>query len=134
MPHEDSIFGKDGSIPHAGDIGLQFLAGEAAFNITSFSLWGNDLYKPSSDNELGVIGLLASTMTVPLAIYFSSELLGLNDGSMVYSIAGAAFGLLVASPALLLSGIIPKTYLGAYLGFSLPIIAFAQLLYDFSIK
>jgi hypothetical protein len=130
----DGSFQSHDSTLHVWDLPIQFLAGEAAFNITSFSLWGNDLYKISSDNELGVIGLLASTITVPLAIYFSSELLGINNGSIGYSIGGAALGLLVAAPALILSGVIPRTYLGAYLGFSLPIIIFAQTLYDFSIK
>ena len=131
---EDSIFAKSDSLPRVSDLALQFLADEVAFNITSFSLWGNELYKPSSDNSLGVFGLLASTITVPAAIYFTSELLGLRKGSFEYSVAGAALGLLVTSPALLLTGIIPKTYLGLYCGFSLPLVVFAQLIYNLTMK
>lgn len=107
----------------------QFFAGEIAFNATSFGLWGNDLYKFSSDNKIGVLGLLASTITVPLAIHFSSTLFGCH-GSLGASIAGAAIGLIAVAPALLLTGTLPKTYLGVYLGFSLPIIIFGQLAYD----
>ncbi|MDP4199969.1 MAG: hypothetical protein Q8922_08235 [Bacteroidota bacterium] len=132
---QDSVFGvrKNDSVLHVGDIALQFLAGEAAFNITSFSLWGNDYYRISSDNKLGSLGIMASQLTVPLAIYFTSELLDLKEGSLLGSIGGAVGGaLLVSIPMLLL--VRPPTYLSTYLIVSLPIITIAQLVYDLTMR
>ncbi len=129
-PRRDSVAAKKDSMPHLGDMAYQFLAGEVAFNITSFTLWGNDLYTASrSDNGLGIVGIMASFVTVPLTIDLTSELLGLKNGSVGASVA-SAFGsvFLVTFPLLLVDR--PPTYLKNYLFLSLPIITVAQLVYD----
>ncbi len=113
---------------------MQFLAGDAAFNITSFGLWGNELYKISSDNELGVLGILASWVTVPLAIHFSSELLDVKPGSWGAAICGSIAGFFIVSTPLLFYRVLPRTYLALYLGISVPIVSLAQIVYDLTMQ
>ena len=121
-------------LPTPTDIALQFLAGEAAFNATSFALWGNNLYSGSTQPAFGAgLGILASMITVPLVIYFTSDLIGLHAGSWPLAAAAAFTGFFVVN----LSAP-PNTrnhsYLTRYLFTSLPIVLFAQLVYDLTFK
>jgi hypothetical protein len=131
MSFEDSIFGRGDSALSTGDMAMQFLAGEAAFNTTFFSLFGNSLLNGQNGQvtfQAG-LGVLVSMATVPLAIHFTSELLGLKNGSLGGSMLGAFGGFFLVSVPLLLA-VRPPTYLKGYLIISLPIITFAQLVYD----
>ncbi len=129
----DSVIGVDkrDSLPHLGDMALQFLAGEAAFNVTFFSLWGNDIFRQNGDAlNPAVVGIFASWITTPLVIHYVSNLLHLKSGSWGFGILGAALGTLAGI------GIFDRgnpTNTKIYLGLSLGIVTFAELFYDFTI-
>lgn len=109
---------------------LQLAAAEVAFNATSFALFGDEMYK--SQSALGIIGIVASWFTVPVAIHATTSLLGLRRGSLGGSIIGACIASSgVASLALHWN--LPTTYLANYLVLSIPVVTFAILFYDLSI-
>ncbi len=57
----DTVPAKSDSLPHWGDLAQQFIAGEIAFNATSFLLWGDDLYAGRTDkNMLAGAGVVVS--------------------------------------------------------------------------
>ena len=133
--HENSIYAKTDSLPNAGDIGLQFLAGEIAFNATSFALWADDLYRGRTDqNMLAGMGVFVSMFTVPIAIDLTTELLHLKTGSTGWAEFGAFGSFFLVTIPVLATIHHPITYLDAYLGFSLPLIGTAQLVYDLTIR
>lgn len=129
----DSIFRKTYATLNAGAIGWQFLAGEVAFNVTSFALWADDLYRGSTGNELDGFGILASMVTVPLAIHFTSQLLHLKTGLVPAAMLGAFLAFFLITLPILATLHHPISYLTSYLGVSLPLIGIAQLVYDLTL-
>lgn len=130
LTHPDTSLSSKFSKTQFSDIALQFLVGEVAFNATTFSLWGNDLYKPSSDNYFGVIGIVASWFIVPLSMYLTSSALNLNTNfnSVDWGAAGATIGFILAT----VTHIQPVTYLSSYLSISLGIVLGSLIGYDLS--
>jgi len=119
---------KDSSL-QIGDVALQFLAAEAAFNITSFSLFGDSFYRGLGGFG-GGIGIFLSYFTVPLAIHFTTKLLQLKTGSWGWAAVGACGTSLLAGGLFLLNS---KMYITRYISVSLPIISFSILIYDLTI-
>lgn len=127
---ETSMRGVSDSLPHVIELGLQFLGGELVFNATSFALWGNDLYKGFGQPGFGAgLGILASMITVPLAVHFTSALLGLKSGSWPWASVASFAGFFLVNLSLP-PAIRNHSYFSRYLFTSMPIITIAQLVYD----
>gem|GEM_PF-6127509 len=122
------------SNPTLTDIGFQFLAGEIAFNATSFALWGDDLYRDAGMNELSGLGIFVSMFTVPYSIQFISHLLHLKKGSWGWSVLGALSAFCLITIPLAAHVRHPISYLDQYLIISLPLIGVAQAVYDLTMR
>ena len=112
--------------------GAQFIAGEVAFNATFFALGGNSLLGTQHQAGLGAgsIGILSSWVATPLAIHFLTEALHIKTGSWGFGILGAVLGTF-AGITIFDSG--TPSSIKRYLVFSLGIVTFSELFYDFAI-
>jgi hypothetical protein len=134
ITYRRSGYGKPDSLPKPGDIAIQFLAGEAAFNATFFIIAGNSFSNPqySQFNGPGALALLASVITPPLAISLVSNALNLRPGSLLASLGGAFVGLIPIGFLLYPIGH-PPTFGTLNLAIGIPIVALAELAYDLTI-
>ena len=131
---EDSIFENAGlPRPNAFDLGVQFIAAEAAFNATFFAFNGNGLITGKGVGQeglsLGAIGLFVSSFTTPLAISLATNELDVRSGSYWSGLMGGLYGFCFG-PAISARLNKSSTYFSQYLGYSLPIVVLAIVGYN----